>query len=683
MKKIKELYLKYKEAINYIIFGVLTTVVSLAIYYLSVFTFLNPENSVQLQIANILSWVAGVTFAYFTNRKYVFESTEKNKIKEASKFVLARVVTLVMDMLIMWLGVTILHLNDKIVKLISQVIIIISNYVFSKLFVFKKKENNKITEKTETKGFGKIVLMIISILFSIFFIKILFNTIFFNRTIAINFKIPVMILGTLLVYLILFGIYYIYKKKKLNFLDYSPKKRDFLCVFLIIFIIQYIFASLTYANNGWDCGGIIEHIFYLLQGENVNFSYYSSYTNNIGMLLLVKYILIIAKLFTNITNISNAFFVLIIFNIIMVDIASLFTFLTIKKILGNKSAYFSLIFILPLIIFSPYIIIPYTDTITMAFPIAILYLYLNIKELPRKSIKKYILILIEGILLATGILLKPTVLIIAIAIVIFEILNIKIKNINKTDLIKNFTNLIVVVILFSIGFSLSYMCYSKLKEKTLGKVISQEYYYNNEVSFTHFLMMGMQERQNDSLEEGKNQTLYGAYNGLDVANTVEIKGYKEKQKYNITIIKERLSNFGVKGYINFLYNKANWILSDGTFFYGQEGTWKVGDYFNQSKIARIAQEFINEKSNTYKKITANIMQISWIIITIGLIFSIGKDEDKSISISKLALIGIILFLLMFEGRSRYLINHIPIFIFVGTYGTINCLHKLLLTLKLK
>ena len=109
------------------------------VYYVAVFTFLDPENSVQLQIANILSWIAGVAFAYATNRKFVFESTEKNKIKEAGKFVMARVVTLAMDMLIMWLGVTILHFNDKIMKLISQVVIIVSNYVFSKIFVFRKE----------------------------------------------------------------------------------------------------------------------------------------------------------------------------------------------------------------------------------------------------------------------------------------------------------------------------------------------------------------------------------------------------------------------------------------------------------------------------------------------------------------------------------------------------------------
>ena len=128
-----------KEVIMYLIFGVLTTVVSLLVYYGCIYTFLNPENAVQLQIANIISWIAGVAFAYITNRKFVFESNESNQLKEISKFVTSRLATLLMDMLIMFLGVTILKLNDRIIKLISQFIVIIANYVFSKIFVFKKK----------------------------------------------------------------------------------------------------------------------------------------------------------------------------------------------------------------------------------------------------------------------------------------------------------------------------------------------------------------------------------------------------------------------------------------------------------------------------------------------------------------------------------------------------------------
>lgn len=143
MNKIKTLYKKYKEVINYLIFGVLTTIISLLVYYILVFTLLNPENAFQLQIANIISWIAGVAFAYFTNRKYVFESKEKRQFKEASEFVLARIVTLVIDMIVMWLGVTILHFNNKIIKLVSQVLVIVLNYVFSKLFIFKKS-NKKV-----------------------------------------------------------------------------------------------------------------------------------------------------------------------------------------------------------------------------------------------------------------------------------------------------------------------------------------------------------------------------------------------------------------------------------------------------------------------------------------------------------------------------------------------------------
>lgn len=129
-----------KEVIMYLIFGVLTTVVSLLVYYGCIYTFLNPENAVQLQIANIISWIAGVAFAYITNRKFVFESNEANQLKEISKFVTSRLATLFLDMIIMFIGVTCLHGNDKMVKLISQVLVIIGNYIFSKLFVFKKQK---------------------------------------------------------------------------------------------------------------------------------------------------------------------------------------------------------------------------------------------------------------------------------------------------------------------------------------------------------------------------------------------------------------------------------------------------------------------------------------------------------------------------------------------------------------
>ena len=134
-----KLYKKYKEIINYLIVGVLTTVVSLGVYYACVLTFLDPNQAIQLQAANVISWIAAVTFAYFTNRKFVFESKNPDMLKEASAFVGARVATLLMDMLCMFIMVTCMGLNDKIAKLVVQVIVTVANYIFSKIFVFRKK----------------------------------------------------------------------------------------------------------------------------------------------------------------------------------------------------------------------------------------------------------------------------------------------------------------------------------------------------------------------------------------------------------------------------------------------------------------------------------------------------------------------------------------------------------------
>lgn len=139
MKRIIEIYKKNKEIINYLIVGGLTTVVSLAVYYGCVLTFLDPKIGVQLQIANILSWIAAVTFAYFTNRKYVFESKNTNMLSEAVSFYISRAATLLLDMGFMFIFVTMLGMNDKIAKLVVQVLVMISNYILSKFIVFKNE----------------------------------------------------------------------------------------------------------------------------------------------------------------------------------------------------------------------------------------------------------------------------------------------------------------------------------------------------------------------------------------------------------------------------------------------------------------------------------------------------------------------------------------------------------------
>lgn len=140
MKKILALYKKYEEILNYLIFGVLTTIISILTYALFTNMF-----SIGIFISNILSWLIAVLFAFITNKLFVFKSKNENlsgNIIECLKFYASRLFSLGAESLILFIGVNLMHINDMIIKVIAQVIVIVLNYILSKLLVFKKKNNN-------------------------------------------------------------------------------------------------------------------------------------------------------------------------------------------------------------------------------------------------------------------------------------------------------------------------------------------------------------------------------------------------------------------------------------------------------------------------------------------------------------------------------------------------------------
>lgn len=140
MNKLLEIYKKHKEIINYLIVGGLTTLVSMALFYGSTWTFLDGNDALELQVANVLSWTGAVIFSYFANRFFVFESKEKNILKEFLAFISSRLLTLLLDMGTMFVLSTLLQVNYNISKIVAMVLVTVGNYVISKIFVFKKKE---------------------------------------------------------------------------------------------------------------------------------------------------------------------------------------------------------------------------------------------------------------------------------------------------------------------------------------------------------------------------------------------------------------------------------------------------------------------------------------------------------------------------------------------------------------
>lgn len=136
--KVISLMKKYKEVISYLIFGVLTTIVNILAYELFTKIF-----HVDYLVSTVIAWVISVAFAYVTNKIFVFESKTNTKIeilKEITSFVGFRLLSGIMDIVFMYITVDIFSFNDSLMKIASNVVVVVLNYLFSKLFIFKKKK---------------------------------------------------------------------------------------------------------------------------------------------------------------------------------------------------------------------------------------------------------------------------------------------------------------------------------------------------------------------------------------------------------------------------------------------------------------------------------------------------------------------------------------------------------------
>ncbi|GAA0071206.1 GtrA family protein [Clostridium sardiniense] len=137
LDKISELYNKFKEQILYIVFGVLTTAINIISFFLFTRVF-----EMGLLASNIGAWIASVIFAFVTNKIYVFDSRNyslKVVTKELVDFTISRGATGILDMGLMYLFVSVIHMEDMVSKIIINIIVIILNYVLSKLYVFKER----------------------------------------------------------------------------------------------------------------------------------------------------------------------------------------------------------------------------------------------------------------------------------------------------------------------------------------------------------------------------------------------------------------------------------------------------------------------------------------------------------------------------------------------------------------
>lgn len=133
-----DMYKKHEEGINYLIFGFLAFVLNYLLFCL-----FEGILHMDYMVATVISWVLTVVFAYWTNHTFVFKSKNADKvslIKEFSSFIGARVATELLEVFMMYIMVDVMQINSYISKLTAQVVVIVVNYIFSKLWIFTEKK---------------------------------------------------------------------------------------------------------------------------------------------------------------------------------------------------------------------------------------------------------------------------------------------------------------------------------------------------------------------------------------------------------------------------------------------------------------------------------------------------------------------------------------------------------------
>ena len=145
-EKIRELCIKHREILVYLVVGVLTTVFSWGVRFLWNIVFYGGTPHplpIQTTVLTIVEFVAGVTFAYPANRKWVFRSTNPHILREAAGFVGSRLTTLGIQMLLNLVIINLLHVNFYVATVLIGIVVVIGNYVLAKLLVFRKKNHEQ------------------------------------------------------------------------------------------------------------------------------------------------------------------------------------------------------------------------------------------------------------------------------------------------------------------------------------------------------------------------------------------------------------------------------------------------------------------------------------------------------------------------------------------------------------
>lgn len=482
----------------------------------------------------------------------------------------------------------------------------------------------------------KFLQKVIPKIFIVVFLYILCLMFFFGNIEYIT-KASFMIENIYALFFIGIVILLFYKYKDENAEKLSDKKFvGCIIIFSIVsYIAQLIVQRYCFFKTGWDAGLIEENAYYFKDnGMLLNPEYMTRYPNN---LFIVFILTILLKLPIPIIGGRRA--VLLIANSFQINVACILACLTIYNITKNKKlALSSFLITIPLIMLNPWILIFYSDTFSMIYPIAVIYLYTKDK----KSKLDLFLIIILSLI---GYFIKPTAIIVLIAIVIIEIFKINYKAIKKVNIKKCLISVFVVLFASIIAFSCKRLAVTYLKFKPVENVY--------EFTLVHFLNVGQNDKRDGIYSEDDCQ--YSMKYGMDD---------------NFNRFKERLTSRSLIGQVKFFSRKTLVNFNNGGFCWGVEGTFYKNVPESTGRIMDLMRSIFYSSGENYKYLL-QIEHWIWLLVLFMCPFVVKKENSYKEIVIMLAILGITAFLTIFEARTRYLYCYSPVFVVCAILGFYN------------
>lgn len=437
-----------------------------------------------------------------------------------------------------------------------------------------------------------------------------------------------------------------FKKRIKAFADkFTTRECWFILVIasMVLYGVQMYIIYNIYYKSGWDCGVIAEMSEKVARGELFirDSAHYNAYLSQNPHQAFMVFILTIIKKISNHFGIQDMYYFSVMVGTLCVNMTCVLITLVVKNTKGRYYAFCTYVSAAIFLALSPQSSVPYTDVYVMVINAIVIYLY----TWKGKTVGvKWLAI---SIIAFIGYYIKATAIICFIAIGICEFFkSLKMEvHIGGKRIAKGIFIILISYIFSSViaSFGVHY--------------IGFEQDINKEFTPLHYAMMGLNEEST------------GIWNSDDVQYSASFDNLSDRKKANFKIIKERIQEKGLLGLLIFEYKKLIMNYNDGTFFFGKEGgamLWK-SDAPNHT-ASEILRYYYFRKSN---KIMNHVLQTQWLMILMMALVAtwsfVKKFSDTEFVIS-ITIVGITIFTLMFEGRSRYLLLYAPYYLVLGLTG---------------